>query len=81
MSFLRMKKFAKVVELERSDPVRLIIQWKTIGNDVDCAIFAMRHMETYFGGGTRSYDSEIAIQSVIFHLKNQYIFLKLMVNR
>lgn len=66
MTFLRMKNFGKVLKLERIDPVRLIMQWQMVGNDVDCAIFDVRHMDTYFGGGTRSRDPKIAIQSVIF---------------
>lgn len=57
------------------------MQWQTIGNDVDCAIFAMCHMKTYFGGGTRSWDSKIAIHSVIPQLKIHFIFLNLIIYR
>nr|KAJ0204368.1 hypothetical protein LSAT_V11C500264070 [Lactuca sativa] len=29
--------------------VRLIMPWRTVYNKLDCGIFAMRHMEIYFG--------------------------------
>ena len=30
-------------------PVRLTMSWGTVYNKVDCGVFAMRHMESYFG--------------------------------
>ncbi|KAM0015302.1 hypothetical protein Hdeb2414_s0033g00724461 [Helianthus debilis subsp. tardiflorus] len=27
---------------------RLEIEWATVGNTVDCRVFTMRHMETWF---------------------------------
>ena len=30
-------------------PVRLTMPWRTVYNKVDCGVFAMRHMESYFG--------------------------------
>ena len=32
-------------------PEDIATPWKTIENSTDCGIFAMRHMETYKGGG------------------------------
>lgn len=63
MSYLRSKHYTKVHELEKIEPKRLVMFWQTVDNAVDCGIFAMRHMETYFGGGSRSWESKIAVQS------------------
>nr|KAJ0228453.1 hypothetical protein LSAT_V11C100010090 [Lactuca sativa] len=30
-------------------PIRLIMPWRTVYNKKDCGVFAMRHMESYFG--------------------------------
>lgn len=53
-------------ELELIVPRRLSMNWQTNNNGLDCAIFAMRHMETYLGGGARTWDSKFAVESVIF---------------
>lgn len=42
------------------------MKWQTKENGIDCGVFAMRHMETYFGGGTRSWDARFAPESVKF---------------
>ncbi|KAF5783673.1 hypothetical protein HanRHA438_Chr11g0522831 [Helianthus annuus] len=36
-------------EFEEAMPYRLAIEWATVGIYVDCGLFAMRHMETWFG--------------------------------
>lgn len=51
--------------MERIVPERLIMNWQTKNNGVDCGIFAGRHMETYFGGGIRNWDCKFAVESVI----------------
>lgn len=49
------------------DAQRLKMRWQTKDNAIDCGIFAMRHMETYFGGGPRNWDSKIQVESVCFN--------------
>ncbi|MFS7956844.1 hypothetical protein Hanom_Chr07g00659381 [Helianthus anomalus] len=36
---------------------RLEFEWKTVNNTVDCGVFVMRHMETWFGVTTDKWDS------------------------
>nr|GMD05896.1 uncharacterized protein LOC109162486 [Ipomoea batatas] len=37
-------------------PTRLRMSWRDNSNMVDCGVFAMRHMETYMGKGTKGWD-------------------------
>jgi len=37
-------------------PTRLRMSWRDNNNKVDYGVFAMRHMETYMGKGTRGWD-------------------------
>ncbi|KAK6120670.1 hypothetical protein DH2020_045591 [Rehmannia glutinosa] len=37
-------------------PSRLCMPWRDTTNKVDCGIYAMRHMESYMGGGTKGWD-------------------------
>nr|GMD60403.1 uncharacterized protein LOC109155335 [Ipomoea batatas] len=37
-------------------PARLRMSWRDNNNKVDCGVFAMRHMETYMGKGTKGWD-------------------------
>lgn len=52
--FLRyLKEIRHVKENEITDknlkPIRLILPWRTIHNKMDCGVFVMRHMVSYFG--------------------------------
>ncbi|MFS8026011.1 hypothetical protein Hanom_Chr16g01481941 [Helianthus anomalus] len=40
---------------------RLKIEWATVGNSVDCGVFAMRHMETWFGVTKEKWDSDFPL--------------------
>ncbi|MFS7918504.1 putative Ulp1 protease family catalytic domain, papain-like cysteine peptidase superfamily [Helianthus anomalus] len=42
--------------LKKSTPFK-VIEWATIGNSVDCGVFAMRHMETWFSETNIKWDS------------------------
>lgn len=65
MLYMRSKDHRRVFDIEKLEPQRLVMKWQTEDNYVDCGIFAMRHMETYFGGGTRAWNSKLAIESVM----------------
>lgn len=58
--------------MSRIEPLCLKMQWQTKENGADCKVFAMRHMETYFGGGTRNWESQITPESVSI-LLNYYL--------
>lgn len=68
VQYIRHKNYRRVNEIERCAPERLNMYWQTTRNIVDCGIFAMRHMKTYFGGGSRTWESKFAVQSVMFHI-------------
>ncbi|KAJ0897780.1 hypothetical protein HanRHA438_Chr08g0349441 [Helianthus annuus] len=39
----------KYRQTENAVPQRLDFEWKTVGNTVDCGVFVVHHMETWFG--------------------------------
>ncbi|KAK1355649.1 hypothetical protein POM88_048905 [Heracleum sosnowskyi] len=43
-------------KLRNARIVRLQMKWRTNGNNKDCGVFAMNHMETYMGNGLRNWD-------------------------
>ncbi|KAJ0921926.1 hypothetical protein HanPSC8_Chr05g0197451 [Helianthus annuus] len=47
----------KSAEIETAEMVRLDFAWKTVNNTVDCGVFVMRHMETWFGLTSDKWDS------------------------
>lgn len=47
------------------EPRCLKMRRQTKNNGIDCGIFAMCRMETYFGGGSRTWDSKIQVESVL----------------
>ncbi|KAJ0591743.1 putative Ulp1 protease family catalytic domain, papain-like cysteine peptidase superfamily [Helianthus annuus] len=49
VKYLRSIRHPKCLEFEPVIPKRLEIEWATVRNSVDCGVFAMRHMETWFG--------------------------------
>ena len=54
----------KAAQLSKMIPQRLKMKWQTKENGTDCGVFAMRHMETYFGGGVRNWESKFFPESV-----------------
>ncbi|KAJ0489482.1 putative papain-like cysteine peptidase superfamily [Helianthus annuus] len=57
IKYLRYVRHPKCLEFEPVIPKRLEIEWATVGNSVDCGVFAMRHMETWFGETNLKWDS------------------------
>ncbi|WOH04018.1 hypothetical protein DCAR_0623423 [Daucus carota subsp. sativus] len=45
-------------------PQRLVMDWQTVHNDVDCGVFAMHHMGSYYGGGDSGWKDRIIPESV-----------------
>lgn len=64
LEYLKRKEHAKLDDLKRMEPQRTKMRWQTKNNSIDYGIYAMRHMETYFGGGSRTWDSKIQVESV-----------------
>ncbi|MFS7969182.1 putative papain-like cysteine peptidase superfamily [Helianthus anomalus] len=48
VKFLRSVHHPKCLEFEPVIPKSLEIEWATVGNSVDCGVFAKRRMETWF---------------------------------
>lgn len=65
-AYLKMNGYMRYHEIELIVPRCLTMTWQTIKNGLDCAIFAMRHMETYLGRRERTWDSNFAVESVRF---------------
>ena len=47
MDYLERNKHPKWYKFFLVQPKQVMINWKTIYNDVDCGVFLIRHMETY----------------------------------
>ena len=45
-------------------PERLVMDWQTVHNDVDCGVFAMHHMSSYYGGGDSGSKDRLIPESV-----------------
>ncbi|MFS7980245.1 hypothetical protein Hanom_Chr10g00937171 [Helianthus anomalus] len=56
--YLNIVNHPKSAEFEIADVVRLEFEWKTVNNTVDCGVFVMRHMETWFGVTTDKWDRD-----------------------
>lgn len=50
-------------KLQLKEPQVLQMPWRTKNNGVDCGVFAMRHMETYMGGGLKNWKSGLLNES------------------
>ncbi|MFS7936498.1 putative papain-like cysteine peptidase superfamily [Helianthus anomalus] len=57
IKYLKSVHHPKCLEFEPVKPKRLEIEWATIGNSIDNGVFAMRHMETWFGETDLKWDS------------------------
>ncbi|WOH00490.1 hypothetical protein DCAR_0519854 [Daucus carota subsp. sativus] len=66
VKYLQTQNHYKFGDISKLVPQRLKMRWQTKENGIDCGVFAMRHMETYFGGGSRNWDAKFAPESVIF---------------
>ncbi|GKB04486.1 ulp1 protease family, C-terminal catalytic domain-containing protein [Tanacetum coccineum] len=51
IDYLERKKYQNYYDLILAEPKLVEFSWKTTYNSYDCAIFVMRHMETYLGKG------------------------------
>lgn len=51
---------------------RLEMPWRDDDNKIDCAIFLMRHMETYFGNGLEDWDTQL-IAGEIQQIRNMRV--------
>ncbi|KAL8209619.1 hypothetical protein R6Q57_006351 [Mikania cordata] len=58
MSVRYLEKFQHVKADKRSmqKVTRIELEWATIGNIVDCGVFAMRHMEMFMGSNRKNFD-------------------------
>jgi len=61
--------------LQKLKPTKLDLQWGTTNNFVDCGIFAMRHMETYFGK-TKKWECGLSVESDDQHAELNDLRLK-----
>ncbi|KAJ0737531.1 hypothetical protein HanLR1_Chr06g0208041 [Helianthus annuus] len=52
----------KYRQIEKAVPQRLDFEWKTVGNTVDCWVFVMRHMKTWFGVTVDKWDSGFPLE-------------------
>ncbi|KAF5769165.1 hypothetical protein HanXRQr2_Chr14g0645081 [Helianthus annuus] len=52
----------KYRQIEKAVPQRLDFEWKTVGNRVDCWVFVMRHMKTWFGVTVDKWDSGFPLE-------------------
>lgn len=56
-AYLQSKGYKKYLDIKFLIPERLIMEWQTKFNNVDCGIFAISHMESYMGGGSENWIS------------------------
>ncbi|KAJ0906339.1 putative Ulp1 protease family catalytic domain, papain-like cysteine peptidase superfamily [Helianthus annuus] len=75
--YLKMVNHPKSAEIEIADVVRLEFEWKTVNNTVDCGVFVMRHMETWFGVTVDKWDSGFPLthkekKSTLTRLRKKY---------
>lgn len=57
IDYLKMVLHPKSEIMEKKDIEIMKMDWRTETNVIDCAVFTMRHMETYMGGGVRHWDA------------------------
>ncbi|MFS7914440.1 putative papain-like cysteine peptidase superfamily [Helianthus anomalus] len=57
MKYLKLVNHPKFLSFKAAIPKRLDFEWPTVGNSVDCGVFVMRHMETWFGVTDKKWDS------------------------
>ncbi|KAM0038853.1 hypothetical protein Hdeb2414_s0013g00420501 [Helianthus debilis subsp. tardiflorus] len=55
--YLKLVNHPKCTEIDNALPHRLDFEWETVNNTVDCGVFVMRHMETWFGITVEKWDS------------------------
>ncbi|KAJ9551858.1 hypothetical protein OSB04_015903 [Centaurea solstitialis] len=65
-------------KLNKAKPKREKMSWRTLGNHVDCAVFMMRHMETYMGQSMKDWDCGLADEgktqkSQLVNLRHKYV--------
>lgn len=63
-AYLQRKCYKKYLDIKYLIPERLNMEWQTKFNSLDCGIFAIIHMESYMGGGTKNWISNLLPESV-----------------
>ncbi|KAJ9554624.1 hypothetical protein OSB04_018669 [Centaurea solstitialis] len=68
----------RVKKLNRGKPKREKMSWRTLRNQVDCAVFMMIHMETYMGQDVKDWDCGLANEgstqkSQLLNLRHKYV--------
>ncbi|KAJ9549057.1 hypothetical protein OSB04_021600 [Centaurea solstitialis] len=68
----------RVKKLNRGKPKREKMSWRTLRNQVDCAVFMMIHMETYMGQDVKDWDCGLANEgstqkSQLLNLQHKYV--------
>jgi len=58
-------------KVKKAKIVRLKMEWRTKSNNVDCGVFAMRHMKTYKGTGLAGWQSGFCKEEQNDHQQKQ----------
>ncbi|KAD7117305.1 hypothetical protein E3N88_04573 [Mikania micrantha] len=56
VNYLEKFQHVKADKLSMQKVTRVDLEWATIGNIVDCGVFAMRHMEMFMGSNRKTFD-------------------------
>lgn len=56
-----------MIQIAQTHTERLEMPWRTKSNNVDCGIFAMRHMETYCGNKLRGWNNVSLVNERVRH--------------
>ncbi|KAL8214314.1 hypothetical protein R6Q57_003763 [Mikania cordata] len=56
MKYLKKFQHVKADKMSMQKVTRVDLEWATIGNIIDCGVFAMRHMEMFMGSNRKTFD-------------------------
>ncbi|KAM0043637.1 hypothetical protein Hdeb2414_s0010g00343621 [Helianthus debilis subsp. tardiflorus] len=76
--YLKLVNHPKFLCFEAIIPKILDFEWATVGNSIDCGVFVMRHMETWFGVTNEKWDSGFPLahnekKGCLKHLRKKYV--------
>lgn len=60
VGFLEWLKFKKLKKIQKAEPKRILMPWRINKRTIDSAVFVIRHMESYTGGGWSNWDAGFA---------------------
>ncbi|KAL9670605.1 hypothetical protein QQ045_008159 [Rhodiola kirilowii] len=63
LAYLKQVKHKKLYMFAKEKPIRMEMSWRTKNNGHDCAVFTMRRMETYYGGGVDNWKCALVDES------------------